>query len=88
MWLALGRVATNVACCSLSVPGCDSSRGVLVLAWPCFGGKKKRIDLPRYFLLIYVAFFKSGPLGTLLGPTLAEDRPKTQKHWELYNQFV
>jgi hypothetical protein len=30
--------------------------------------------------LIHVAFFKPGPLGTFLGPTLAEYRPKTKKN--------
>ncbi len=37
--------------------------------------------------LICVAFFQPGPLGTLLGPTLAEDQPKTkknQKHIYIY----
>ncbi len=32
-----------------------------------------RIDLPGYFSLVYVAFFKPGTLGTFLGPTLAEN---------------
>jgi hypothetical protein len=38
-----------------------------------------RIDPPGQFSLIYVACFKPGPLGSLLGPTLAENLPKTKK---------
>ena len=36
-----------------------------------------RIDLPGQSSLIHVAFFKPGPLGRFLGPTLAENPPKT-----------
>ncbi len=31
------------------------------------------------FSLIYAALFKPGPLGTLLGPTLVENRPKKRE---------
>ncbi len=37
------------------------------------------IHFPGFFSLIYVVFFEPGPLGRLLGPTLAENRPKTEK---------
>ncbi len=36
--------------------------------------------------MIYVTFFKPGPLGAFLGPTLAENQPKpkkTKKAWTL-----
>ncbi len=36
-------------------------------------------DPPDSFSLTYVAFFKPGPLGTPLGPTLAENLPKPRK---------
>jgi hypothetical protein len=35
--------------------------------------------------LIYVAFFKPGPLGTFLGSTLAENQPQTTKNQNVKN---
>ncbi len=37
-----------------------------------------RTRLPGYTWSIYGAFFKPGPLVTVPGPTLAENRPKTE----------
>ncbi len=42
------------------------------------------IDPPRKFSLIYVAFVKAGPLGTFLGPTLADNRPTTEKQSNIH----
>jgi hypothetical protein len=41
-----------------------------------------------YLSLIYVAFSKPGPLGTLLGPTLAENRPQIKKKQNIYFRFL
>jgi hypothetical protein len=38
--------------------------------------------------LIYAAFLKPGPLGTLLGPTLAENRPKTKKNLNILSSLL
>ncbi len=44
----------------------------------CIQVHNLRNDLPGSFSLTYVAFFKPEPLGTFLGPTLAEKLPKTK----------
>ncbi len=39
-----------------------------------------RIGLPGSCWLIYAAFLELEPLATVPGPTLAENRPKTDQH--------
>ncbi len=43
-----------------------------------------KIDLLGEVSLIYVAIFKPGPLGRLLGPSWAENLPKTEENYNIY----
>ncbi len=47
-----------------------------------------RIDLTGSFSLISVVFFKSVTLGMFLGPTLAENQPKTKKHPKTKHKYM